>query len=140
MDGSKATLEINNYLGGAYHLTADEVVVEGSNYVIQESKNCTSGFLPSISDIKDGLFKLILFSNLDSLQLNSNGVDFSVRLKLTGTTVIDKLQLPCTQNEFEVFLTMNKNHCTPKHIQILRLLNEETTLNPRLTVEIGRNF
>jgi hypothetical protein len=60
IDGSKATLEIANYLGGLYYLTADEIVREDDTYIIQESKNSTSGFLPSLSDIRDGLFKFVL--------------------------------------------------------------------------------
>ncbi len=63
-DGSKATFSIENYLGGVYYLTPDEILSEDDKYIIQESKNASKDFLPSISDIRDGLFKLILFSNL----------------------------------------------------------------------------
>jgi hypothetical protein len=66
-DGVKATFQIKNYLGGIYYLTADEVIQSEDVYIIQESKNSTMGFLPSLSDIKDGLFKLILYSNLRPL-------------------------------------------------------------------------
>lgn len=43
---------------------------ENGVYLIQESKNTSSDLLPKLSDIQDGLFKLILFSNLDSLTLD----------------------------------------------------------------------
>src|SRR5262245_32854515 len=61
--GNKATFEIENYLGGSYYLTADEIVQEGNKFIIQECKNASMSGFPSTPDIKDGLFKLILFSN-----------------------------------------------------------------------------
>ena len=75
-DGLKATFSIENYLGGVYHLTADEIFVYNNDYIIQESKNSSKESLPKLPDIQDGLFKLILFSNLDSLRLNGEPVDF----------------------------------------------------------------
>ncbi|HRF95745.1 MAG TPA: hypothetical protein PLZ51_11145, partial [Aggregatilineales bacterium] len=62
-DGEKALFSITNWLGGEYHLTADEVFFEGDTLIIQEAKNSKNIF-PSLSDIQDGLFKLILFSNM----------------------------------------------------------------------------
>ena len=138
--GNKATLEINNYLGGVYYLTADEVIVEGNNVVIQESKNCSEGFLPSVSDIKDGLFKLILYSNLDTLLLNSTAVNFSVRLKLTGSKINGELRLPCIDSEIDDFILKNQGLQSLRHKGTLALLNSETKSNPRLSVEIGRNY
>ncbi|MDW8320223.1 MAG: hypothetical protein RMM08_02560 [Armatimonadota bacterium] len=56
---TKGFFEIRNYLGGMYYLTVDEVIFEGDRKVIiQESKNSTKHPLPSLNDIKDGLFKL----------------------------------------------------------------------------------
>jgi hypothetical protein len=109
-DGMKATFRIDNYLGGTYFLTADEVVKDEKEnmYIIQESKNSTEGFLPGLSDIKDGLFKLILYSNLDSLRLDSEPVNFRSRLKLTGKKVSGLLSMPCDENLMIQFLTENK--------------------------------
>jgi hypothetical protein len=55
----KHLLEIENYLGGVYSLAPDGIVFENNKYVILESKNTSKGRLPQLSDIKDGLFKLI---------------------------------------------------------------------------------
>lgn len=79
-DGVKAAFEIKNYLGGLYYLTADEVIHADGRVIIQESKNSTTRFLPSRSDIKDGLFKLILFSNLDALWLDSNNKRLMIQI------------------------------------------------------------
>lgn len=136
---SKSVFLIENYLGGVYHLTADEVLREGRRYIIQESKNSTEKFLPSLSDIKDGLFKLILFANLDSLALKGHKVRFSTRLKLTGYGIKDKVQFPCLSREFDKFVQTNKNIISKTNLEILRKLNMEATQNKNLAIEIRGN-
>ena len=139
IDGSKATFEIENYLGGIYYLTADEIVQEDDRFVIQESKNATLGFLPSLSDIKDGLFKLILFSNLDSLRLNEKPVQFGTRLKLTGKNVHGSLRFPCAERQLKNFLDANAIRITKRQRITLEKLNLEATHNRNLEIEIQGN-
>ncbi|MCQ3936727.1 MAG: hypothetical protein DPW18_06730 [Chloroflexi bacterium] len=138
-DGVKATFKIENYLGGTYYLTADEVVQEGDIYVIQESKNSTRGFLPSLSDVKDGLFKLILYSNLHTLKLNFAPVRFRSRLKLTGRKVRGALSMPCSEGELSSFFILNKNACTAREIAIIRKMNQEAAHNQKLEILISSN-
>ena len=87
IDGKKGTFSIENYLGGVYFLTPDEIFCENNTYIIQESKNTSSKRLPSKNDIKDGLFKLILYSNLSSITINGKKAKFIPKLKLTGVNV-----------------------------------------------------
>jgi len=136
-DGGKSIFLIENYLGGVYHLTTDEVLHGRSGYIIQESKNSTKKFLPSISDIKDGLFKLILFANLDSLKVRGRKVKFSTRLKLTGYKVKGYVQFPCQKSEFDNFVRENK--VSRAYLEILNKLNLEATANKNLTIEIRGN-
>ena len=139
-DGVKARFEIENYLGGTYHLTADEIIKnEKENlYVIQESKNSTLGFLPGLADIKDGLFKLIIYSNLDNLTLGSTPVNFKTRLKLTGRKVQGALLMPCHNDKLSEFLEMNKGNYSRRQADIIRLLNLEAA-NNRLEILISTN-
>lgn len=136
-DGGKSIFLIENYLGGVYHLTADEVLRGRSGYIIQESKNSTKKFLPSISDIKDGLFKLILFANLDSLRVRERRVKFSTRLKLTGYKVKGAVQFPCAKSEFSSFVKLNK--VSKAYQETLAKLNLEAADNKNLTIEIRGN-
>lgn len=136
-DGGKSVFLIENYLGGVYHLTADEVLYEEGICIIQESKNSTKQFLPSISDIKDGLFKLILFANLDLLRVDGHKVNFSTRLKLTGYKVRGNIRFPCTEKELGKFASSNNVSST--QLNLLRKLNLEATQNRNLTIEIGGN-
>lgn len=135
-DGAKATFYIENYLGGVYHLTADEVVFEHGKYVIQESKHASRGSLPSVADIKDGLFKLILFSNLKTLYLEGQSVEFASQLKLTGTKLKGRVALPATSNEVDDFIEVNRSVLTKRQREIIKLLGQETIANPDLRVLI----
>jgi hypothetical protein len=102
---AKGFFEIRNYLGGVYYLTADEVILEDDNQVvIQESKNTTRRLLPSLSDIKDGLFKLLLFSQLQELRLGEASLRFRARLRLTGV-FRGKLYLPAESGVLKSFTT-----------------------------------
>lgn len=138
-DGVKAVFEIKNYLGGLYYLTADEVIYNDGMVIIQESKNSTSGFLPNLSDIKDGLFKLILYSNFDSLWLDSKPIQFTSRLKLTGKKVSGSLTMPCGEDAMSEFMVANWGRFTKKEEEILYKLNQESSNNQKLEIQISAN-
>jgi hypothetical protein len=131
-DGSKARFNVRNYLGGVYYLTADEVIKEGDRYVIQESKNSTKGPFPSLDDIKDGLFKLALFSNIDVLLLGDQEINFTARLKLTGRDVYGTLSMPCSSCELDQFIAENR-------LKVIRGLYYECLHNKRIQIHIAPN-
>lgn len=139
IDGMKATFCIENYLGGTYYLTPDEILYTQSSYIIQESKNSTKRSLPDLADIQDGLFKLILYSNIDTLQLNEQQVQFSARLKLTGKNVKGRIILPCASEDVEDFLHQNAETFRKKEQETIRKLLTETLRNNNLEIEIRAN-
>lgn len=138
-DGLKGKFFIKNYLEGIYYLTADEVFLKGSTYLIQESKNSSNGSLPTLSGIRDGLFKLILFAKMESLSVGGKQVSFTTRLKLTGKRIKGTLRMPCTDDEIERFISRNASNLTATQQKIVRLLNVECTRNSNLNVEIASN-
>lgn len=140
-EGFKAQLRLVNFLGGLYDLTVDEVIKDPNDgsYVIQESKNATAGFLPKLSDIKDGLFRLILFSNIEELRLNAMPVAFATRLKLTGKLVRGALLMPCSDEAIQQFIAHNQPHCSDANVQLLHSLNQEAKHNLKLEVHIAPN-
>jgi hypothetical protein len=133
---NKAYFFITNWLGGQYHLTSDEVLFENDTVIIQESKNATGAKLPSLQDIQNGLFKLILFANMDTLKLNDEAVKFRVRLKLTGK-LEGKLVLPADETVVEAYIKHNSFKATGR-LLVLRL-NEEAQANPNLEIELNQN-
>ncbi|AFY74134.1 hypothetical protein Syn7502_02119 [Synechococcus sp. PCC 7502] len=138
-DGTKATLSIENYLGGTYYLTIDEIIKDQDVYIIQESKNSTKKALPELSDIQDGLFKLILYSNIDSLFLNNQQVEFTTRLKLTGQNIKGSITLPCGLIELRNFFVENVCILSEKEMNTIRRLLSESTSNENITIVIGGN-
>jgi hypothetical protein len=111
LSGTKATLTIVNYLGGNYYFTCDEVSVERDKIYLIEGKHTRQGSLPSLEDIKDGLVKMILLSNLKEVTIGNKQYSPTAMLKLTSDTVFQKNKL----REFQ--------------LQILRLLKREARQN-----------
>jgi hypothetical protein len=139
VDGIKSTFCIENYLGGVYYLTPDELIKTENGYLIQESKNSSRKALPDLTDIQDGLFKLVLYSNIDSLSLNDRQVDFQVKLKLTGKGVIGKLESIGYTTRIDKFLNDNSSVFNEKENQIIRKLMLESQKNTNLIIEIQGN-
>lgn len=81
--GTKAKLTIKNYLGGQYYFTSDEVEVTKESISLIEAKHTKRDKLPSLGDIKDGLLKMILFTNLENVKIDGNEYNPIPILKLT---------------------------------------------------------
>ena len=134
VENAKATFHISNYLGGQYYLTADEVYWEDDALVIQESKNSSKGKLPSENDIKDGLFKLILFANMEEVAVDGRkNVEFITQLKLTGD-LIGSLFLPCATEDMYTFC--RENRLAQTNQKRIFLLNQEAGQNSKLQIWI----
>lgn len=91
--GTKAMLTIKNYLGGYYFFTADEAWIEGDDLYLAEGKHTMRANLPSLGDIKDGLLKMILFSNLEGVRLERHIYNPIAVLKLTTEPGFSKQEL-----------------------------------------------
>jgi len=83
LSGTKATLTIENYLGGYYYFTCDEVILDNQNICLIEGKHTKDDNLPSLIDIKDGLWKMILFTNLEDVRVRGEKYNPMPILKLT---------------------------------------------------------
>jgi hypothetical protein len=83
IDGTKAIITIQNYLGGYYYFTSDEIRIDEDNIYLIEAKHTKGNKLPSIGDIKDGLIKMILFSNLKEVEIDNQAYNPIPVLKLT---------------------------------------------------------
>ncbi len=126
-DGDKAIISLENYLGGEYHLTIDEVFEEDGKIVLQECKNTGEGKFPKVADIKDGLLKLILYSNIDTLSREDGGeIDFRVQLKLTGK-LKGRLVIPSNKHVIDKFCGDNK--LSTGETSIIAALQQEVAYN-----------
>lgn len=135
VDGKKGTFSIENYLGGVYFLTPDEIFCKNNIYVIQESKNTLRKTLPSKSDIKDGLFKLILYSNLDSITINNKEIEFISQLKSTSNKITGSILLPENYSEINLFFAQNNFSFREK--ETIKQLVIEAKNNKNISIEIS---
>ena len=94
---TKATLTIQNYLGGLYYFTADEIHIENDNLFLIEGKHSKQSLIPSLGDIKDGLVKMILFTNLKEVKIGDKEYSPIAVLKLTSETEFSKTLLSKSQ-------------------------------------------
>lgn len=128
--GEKGVFSIINYQGGEYYLSPDEIYWEHDQLVIQESKNTTEKkfpSFPSIGDVKDGLFKLILFTNMERVDVDGRtDVPFITRLKLTGN-LTGSLFLPTSTNRISNYCQANRLSSARR--KTITLLNQEAGMN-----------
>lgn len=99
LTGTKATITIQNYLGGYYYFTLDEVKVKGNDVFLIEGKHSKNNSLPSLEDIKDGLLKMILFTNLEDVKIDSKNYNPVAVLKLTVENHFNEKDLSISQRE-----------------------------------------
>jgi DNA-dependent RNA polymerase auxiliary subunit epsilon len=88
LNGIKGKLTIKNYLGGYYFFTCDEVEIHDRKVYLIEGKHTKSSSLPSEGDIKDGLLKMILYTNLKNVSVNGEQYIPIPILKLTNNGVL----------------------------------------------------
>lgn len=106
----KAILTIRNYLGGYYFLTVDEAWIAGNDLYLAEAKHTMYSKLPSLGDVKDGLIKMILFSNLQSVGTETQKYNPVAVLKLTTATDFSKEQLDAREKSLLETLKEEANH------------------------------
>lgn len=111
LNGSKGKITIKNYLGGLYYFTSDEIELKPNEIKLIEGKHSKNNMLPSLDDIKDGLVKMILFSNLKNVTINSREYTGRAQLKLTSTKAFNEDDLNDSQK------------------RILKLLKDEAKAN-----------
>jgi len=120
LTGKKATLTIKNYLGGYYYFTCDEVEIEEQNIYLIEGKNTEKDELPSFSDIKDGLAKMILFTNMEDVEIDNKiynpvpilkfttGSGFRIeQLKKRQRKRLELLKIEAQTNNFRVMINQD---------------------------------
>jgi len=100
LSGVKATLTIKNYLGGYYFFTCDEVDIEKNTIYLIEGKHSEQSFIPSLEDIKDGLVKMILFTNLKEVKIGDLEYSPIPVLKLTSDMKFSRDNLRKSQIDY----------------------------------------
>ncbi len=124
---SKAKITITNYLGGEYYFTVDEIDITDDTLFLIEDKHSINSIIPSVSDIKDGLLKMILYSNLCNVSLNKTPISHKAVLRLTSAKLKGTINSYDTEEKIAGFL--NANNISTKQQCIIRELIAEANAN-----------
>lgn len=124
---TKASITIDNYLGGEYYFVTDEIKVEENKLYLIEGKHSRNSYLPSNGDIKDGLLKMILYTNLQTVTVNNFPVHSIPVLKLTSTKIKGRILSTDSESKFNSFVTSQK--FSKKQIETINKLFLEAKTN-----------
>lgn len=97
--GMKAIITIQNYLGGYYYFTVDEVRMRDGDIFLVEGKHTKDDVLPKEGDIIDGVVKMILFTNLKNVRFRNKEYNPIAVLKLTVKDGYNEKKLSTRQRE-----------------------------------------
>jgi len=84
LHAQKATLTIENFLGGVYYFTCDEVYTRANQIFLVEAKHSQSQLLPALEDIKDGLLRMVFLTNLKEVTVDRQSFEPIAVLRLTS--------------------------------------------------------
>ncbi|MDQ6789006.1 MAG: hypothetical protein M3033_19560 [Acidobacteriota bacterium] len=104
---TKAKITITNYLGGKYYFTVDEILIADKNLHLIESKHSKSGKLPSVGDIKDGLLRMMLYTNLENVRIGDNLFASLPVLRLTSGNIVGEISSQFEIEERAKFFRVN---------------------------------
>jgi hypothetical protein len=110
----KASITIRNYLGGLYYFTTDEVLIDSNKVYLIESKHTITSKLPGVPDVKDGLLKMVLYSNLVNVKVGDQLLEPKPVLKLTSTHIKGTISSKSESNFIDSFKSdnlLNKKKC-----------------------------
>jgi len=131
---TKATITIENYLGGKYYFTTDEIMIKHDRVYLVEGKHSKNAVLPSVGDIKDGLLKMILYSNLKEVFINGKEYQAIPVLKLTSTMLKGNISSVDKSDKINKFILMHKFSKRQEEL-IIGLFSEADKNNFLVTLE-----
>ncbi len=82
---TKGKVTITNALFGKYFFTVDETRIEPKTVYLIEAKHSVRSKFPSRNDIKDGLVKMMIYTNLRNVKVGAKPLDYKVQIRLTSS-------------------------------------------------------
>lgn len=104
---TKGAVTITNIGGGKYFFTCDETKVENKTLYLIEAKHSRRTILPSENDIKDGLLKMIIYTNLKNVRVAKSPVAEKAVLRLTSSKLNGSLNSDSSEEQISKFLQAN---------------------------------
>lgn len=104
---TKAKVTINNSLFGKYFFTCDETRIEPKTVYLIEAKHSQRTRFPSRNDIKDGLVKMMLYTNLTNVKVGEKSFGLKVQIRLTSNQLKGSIVSDAKDEETEKFFVEN---------------------------------
>ena len=104
---TKSKITITNALFGKYFFTVDETKIEPRTVYLIEAKHSSRGKFPSRNDIKDGLIKMMLYTNLRNVKVGTKPLDYKVQIRLTSNQLKGSIDSDAKDEEAEKFFFGN---------------------------------
>ena len=104
---TKAKVTINNALFGKYFFTCDETKIDSKTVFLIEAKHSQRSKFPSRNDIKDGLVKMMLYTNLKNVKVGAKAHNLKVQIRLTSNQLTGSVNSDLNDEDVEKFLTVN---------------------------------
>ncbi len=123
---TKGSVTITNLGGGKYFFTCDETRVENKTLFLLEAKHSQRTVLPSENDIKDGLLKMMVYTNLKNVRVGKNPVAAKTVLRLTSSKLVGTINSDMSDENAAKFFQANSLNVSQTNL-IKKLFQEART-------------
>ena len=124
---TKGGVTITNLGGGKYFFTCDETRVENKTLFLIEAKHSQRAILPSENDIKDGLLKMMVYTNLKNVRVGKNPVASKAVIRLTSSKLVGSIGSDASDENAAKFFLMNSLNVS--QINLIKKLFQEAREN-----------
>ena len=104
---TKGKVTITNALFGKYYFTVDETRLEPKSVYLIEAKHSNRAKMPGKNDIKDGLIKMMLYTNLQKVKVGSKPLNLKVQIRLTAKKLVGSITSEMSDEILEKFCAAN---------------------------------
>ena len=133
---TKAKVTINNSLFGKYFFTCDETKLDSQTVYLIEAKHSQRAKFPSKNDIKDGLVKMMLYTNLTNVKVGAKPHGLKVQIRLTSNQLKGSTDSDTKGEEIEKFFAVNLFSLSDKNF-FVKLFKEARENNFTIILEHG---
>ncbi|MEO8071816.1 MAG: VWA domain-containing protein [Acidobacteriota bacterium] len=120
---TKSGVTITNLNGGRYFFTCDETLLKENTLFLIEDKHSRRAIMPSENDIKDGLLKMMVYTNLQNVRVGKIPVKSKAILRLTSSKLVGSVNSNMNEDEIAKFFETNKLETSKKNL-IKKLFQE----------------
>ena len=134
---TKGGVTITNLNGGKYFFTCDETRIENQTLYLIEDKHSSRAIIPSENDIKDGLLKMMVYTNLKNVRVGKNAVKSKAVLRLTSSKLVGSINSDGSEEEIKRFFETNKMEISKQNL-VNKLFREARENKFMIVIELGK--